>query len=214
MACWCLYSGRAGRKVCKNYCKLFAFLPITNIDIRPGRKGMASRGLSEDSTIYHYTLLYRFTKKHPFYWFYLICLVLWLFVDIVYWRLEGLMLFAGTITLVIVIHMVIVILLRRLSQGTVPRTWAWTWTFPFCGYIPSGYVSASSWGRANRHRLMLGFALVALLYVWVPLNWLANAAAAHYFLLLPQLIYIGRCIRINRYGLVKVNEHDISFYKN
>lgn len=174
---------------------------------------MAKHRISEDSTVYHYTLLYRFTRKHPFYWTYGLSLLLWLGVDLIYWRLQGLVLYGGSIATGLLLHAVITLLLLRFAESTVPRHWSWAAVFPFYGYLPSGYVPVSSWNRANRHRLTIGFALVALLYVWLPFPWFANAVAAHYFLLLPQLVYIGRCRRINRSGLVKLNAQDISFYK-
>lgn len=174
---------------------------------------MAKHRISEESTVYHYTLLYRFTRKHPFYWSYLICMLLWLFVDLVYWKWDGLLLFLCTLPTGLAVHGLITVLLRRFSQGTVPRSWAWCFNFPFFGYLPAGYVPATSWNRANRHRLTIGFALVALLYVWLPVPWLVNAAAAHYFLLLPQLVYVGRCLRINRSGLIRANSKEISLYK-
>ncbi|WP_438448922.1 hypothetical protein [Gorillibacterium sp. sgz5001074] len=174
---------------------------------------MAKHRISEDSTVYHYTLLYRFTRKHPFYWTYAAAMLLWLAVDVIYWQAHGLVLFLGTGLAGLVLHAAITLLLLRFAQGTVPRTWGWAATFPFYGYLPSGYIPVSSWNRANRHRLTIGFALVALLYVWLPFPWFANAAAAHYFLLLPQLIYVSSCRRINRSGLVKLNPQDISLYK-
>jgi hypothetical protein len=175
---------------------------------------MAKHRISEDSTVYHYTLLFRFTRKHPFYWTYLMCLLLWLFVDLIDWQLKGLLLFGSSIAVGLVVHAVITQLLLRFAHGTVPRQWSWAATFPFFGYLPAGYIPVTAWTRANRHRLTIGFALVALSYVWLPLPWFANAVAAHYFLLLPQLIYVSRCLRTNRNGLVKINSNEISLYKN
>lgn len=175
---------------------------------------MAKHHISEESTVYHYTLLYRFTRNYAFYRIYVAFLCLWLLVDLIYWRLNGAVAFAGSIAAVLVIHAVIATLLVGFTRGTVPRLWSWGYAFPFFGYMPAGFVTVGSWNRANRHRLTIGFALIALLYVWLPLPWFTNAVAAHYFLLLPQLIYISRCVRINSLGLIKVNTNDISLYKS
>lgn len=175
---------------------------------------MAKHKLSGDSTIYHYTLLRRFTRKHPFFWLYSLCLLLWLFADVIYLREKGIVTMVSSIAIVLVAHAVIVLLLRRMSKGTVPRIWGWVMAFPFYGYLPAGFVPAGQWNRANRHRLWIGFALVALLYVWLPVAWLANAAAAHYFLLLPQLVYVGSCMRTYQGGLIKATPQEISLYKN
>ncbi|MNB97671.1 hypothetical protein D3C76_1002640 [compost metagenome] len=104
--------------------------------------------------------------------------------------------------------------LTRLARGTVPRLWKWAAAYPLFGYLPAGLVPVKQWDRANHHRLVIGFVLVALLYVWLPLSWLANAAAAHYFLLLPQLVYVGKCVRLHAGGMLKVTNRDISYYKN
>jgi hypothetical protein len=169
---------------------------------------------SEDSTIYHYTLLYRFTRKHPFFWVYSACMLLWAFADAVYSGWEGLLQLAASVVIVTVVHAAIVLPLTRLSRGSVPRIWKWAFAYPLAGYLPAGLVPIKQWDRANHHRLLIGFVLVALLYVWLPLPWLANAAAAHYFLLLPQLVYVGKCLRLHTSGMLKVTEGDISFYKN
>lgn len=175
---------------------------------------MANHRISEDSTVYHYTLLYRFTRRHPFYGIYMLFLLLWLAVDCIYWQLQGLVLYTGSIVAGLLVHAAITVLLLRFAQGTVPRHWSWSAVFPFFGYLPAGYIPVASWSRANRHRLTIGFALVALLYVWLPMPWFANAAASHYFLLLPQLLYVSRCMRIHRSGLMKMNGTEISLYKN
>lgn len=174
---------------------------------------MAQHKLSEDSTIYHYTLLQRFTRKHPFYWMYTACLLLWLFADVVYLGRRGAVLLIASTASGLLAHVGIVALLRFYSRGTVPRLWSWALAYPLYGYLPTGYVPVTQWNRANRHRLLIGFALLAPLYVWLPLAWLANLAAAHYFLLLPQLIYVGSCMRKHRGGLMKVTFSDISLYK-
>lgn len=175
---------------------------------------MAKHTLSEDSTIYHYTLLYRFTRKHPFYWLYTACLALWVFADAVYAGTAGLIQLAASLLIVTAAHAAIVLPLRRLVKGTVPRLWSWAAAYPLFGFMPSGLVPIKQWDRANRHRLVIGFVLLALLYVWLPLPWLANGAAAHYFLLLPQLVYVGKCVRLNTGGMLKVSARDISFYKS
>lgn len=175
---------------------------------------MAKHRISEDSTIYHYTLLYRFTRRYPFYTVYAASLVLWLAVDLILLRSRGPLLFAASIASVLLLHACLTVLLLRFAPGSIPRLWRWSATLPFVGYLPNGYVPVTSWNRANRHRLTIGFALIALLYVWLPLSWFANMAAAHYFLILPQLVYVGRCLRINRGALLKVNPQDISLYKN
>lgn len=175
---------------------------------------MAKHKLSEDSTIYHYTLLLRFTRKHPFVWAYSACLLLWLFADLAYMGLSGAVLFILASAAVSAAHGIIAFLLRRLSRGTVPRIWGWAWAYPFYGYLPIGFVPVGQWNRANRHRLWIGFVLLAPLYVWLTLPWLTNLAAAHYFLLLPQLVYVGSFMRRNRSGLVKASPQEISLYKS
>jgi hypothetical protein len=175
---------------------------------------MSKHKLSDDSTIYHYTLLRRFTRKHPFYWMYSAFLLLWLFADTAYLGVQGIILLIGSAVTVIAAHAIIAFLLLRFSKGTVPRLWNWVAAYPFYGYLPAGFVPIGQWNRANRHRLLIGFSLLAVFYVWLPLPWLANAAAAHYFLLLPQLIYVGSCMRVNRGGLMKATPQEISFYKN
>jgi hypothetical protein len=158
--------------------------------------------------------LRRFTRKHLFYWLYSACLLLWLFADLVYLGWEGAFVLVCSAAAISVVHTVIVLLLRHLSQGKVPHIWGWMFAYPFYGYLPLGYVPVSQWNRINRHRLLIGFALLALFYVWMPIAWLANSAAAHYFLLLPQLIYVGSSMRRNRSGLLKATPRDISLYKN
>lgn len=174
---------------------------------------MAKHTISEQSTIYHYTLLRRFTRKHPFCFIYSACLLLWVFADAVYLGGRGLIILAVSAASVLLCHAAIALLIHYFSKGTVPRIWGWAWAYPFFGFIPSGYVPVGQWNRANRHRLLIGFSLIALLYVWLPFPWLANAAAAHYFLLLPQLVYIGSCMRKNSSGLVKATTAEVSLYK-
>lgn len=174
---------------------------------------MAQHKLSEQSTIYHYTLLRRFTRKHPFCRVYSVGLLLWLFTDAVYLGWHGVIQLAASAVAALGAHALIVLLLLRLSKGNVPRIWGWVAAYPFFGFIPLGYVPASQWSRANRHRLLIGFSLIALLYVWLPLSWLANAAAAHYLLLLPQLVYISSFIRRYKNGLVRATSSEISLYK-
>lgn len=174
---------------------------------------MARHTISEDSTIYHYTLLLRFTRKHPFCWVYTSTLLLWALADAAYLGLLGLLLFLGSLTAAAAFQAGITLLLRRMSPGTVPRLWEWSVAYPFAGYLPAGYVPVGQWSRANLHRLLTGISLIALLYVWLPGSWLANVAAAHILLLLPQLVYIGACKRKLEGGLVKATPAEISLYR-
>ena len=175
---------------------------------------MSKHTLSDLSTIYHYTLLYRFTKKHPFFWLYSIMLILWAGVSAVHYGLKGVQAWGGSILLVILLQACIAVLLRRFSQSIVPREWAWGFVYPFFGYMPAGHITASGWARANRHRFFIGYALILPTIIWLPMEWVANLAAAQYLLLLPQLVYIRKCVSLNRGGLVKINKNDISYYKN
>lgn len=176
---------------------------------------MSKHTLSDHSTIYHYTLLYKFTRRHPFFWVHTGLFVCWAALDATTEKpAASLLAYGGSIIILILLQAALGKLLSRFTTSVVPRTWGWSLRLPIPGFIPTGMVVASSWQRANRHRFFIGCFFIAGMYPWLSPIWFYNLLTAHVILLLPQMMVIAKCCSILKQGLIKVSDKDISLYKN
>lgn len=173
---------------------------------------MKDKKLSENSTFYHYTLIKKAIYTPAFImvcicfnFFFLIC-------DIAYFKLEGLETFVLAIPIVCLLQIILIKIVLRTIQDASRRFWSIRFNFPCIGYLPTGFVSLKSLHRVHAHLLLVGTAVIAVSYAWVPSSYFNSFIFVHLCLLLPRYIILWKFKKLKPSGFVKFNDNDASYY--
>jgi hypothetical protein len=168
--------------------------------------------LAENSTFYNYTLIKKimFTRS-------LIMLVLYfnfflLICDVIYFKLEGLLAYFISIPAILVLQFILITIVLQSTHDVSRKFWKFRVSLPCFGYMPSGFVALRSLHRVHAHLLLVGSAVIGILYIWVPSSYFNSFMFVHLGLLLPRLIILWKLKKMKSFGLVKFHEKDASYY--
>ncbi|MCD1261916.1 hypothetical protein B5M42_024280 [Paenibacillus athensensis] len=165
--------------------------------------------LSKDSTIYNYKLMKRMRHSLVKIAFYLAMLA----------ALAGLGLKHGSwapyllsYPILLVAHVVLVRLYFQFTVGGMMRNWTFHWGFFWIGLLPVGNASIRLVSRVQLHLFWIGLTGLAVLYPWMPPNWMYALMLVHMWMLVPRLWMLFRFRPYRKAGLIKITGKDTSCY--
>jgi hypothetical protein len=168
--------------------------------------------IAENSTFYNYTLIKKigFTRS-----FKLSCLYFNIFLlscDAIYFRVEGLIAYLIGIPAIILLQFMLITLVLQTTNDTSRKHWSFRVNLPCLGYLPSGYTTLKSLYRVHAHLLLVGSAVIGVIYIWIPASYFNSFMFVHLGLLLPRLIILWRFKKLKPSGFVKFNDKEVCYY--
>ncbi|WP_409343851.1 hypothetical protein [Paenibacillus sp. MBLB4367] len=173
---------------------------------------MKDRHLSEQSTIYNYTLL----KKIPYSKYYktMYAGALLLGTTLLFTTF-GIRAVVSILIAYVIVQLLHVLLLRQLlslAHANNRNVWKIKLDFPSVGYLPDGFIAASLFKRLHLHLFVVGTAVIAMTYLWVEPVYFYSLLIMHTWVLFPRFLHLWRFRKLNKTGLIKCNPLDSSFY--
>jgi hypothetical protein len=100
----------------------------------------------------------------------------------------------------------------RFSPDHIARTWKLLIRFPWLGLLPDQPVPLRVVGRLQSMQLVIGAACICCSYPWISSTALLQLLVTHIWILLPTFWILARFRAANRYGMLKINPKDTSYY--
>lgn len=100
----------------------------------------------------------------------------------------------------------------RFSPDRLSRSWKLLIRFPWLGLLPDQPVPLRIIRRLQAMQLVIGAACIIGSYPWISSNALLQLLVTHIWILLPTFWMLLRFRTANRYGLLKINPKDTSYY--
>lgn len=174
---------------------------------------MKERNLSAESTIYNYKLLKKMPYPLPYRLAFILLLGIAALSLFTVYGLLSLAALACSYILVQALHLALIRLLLKTSGYTAMRgKWSLHKHFPVNGFLPDGFAAAAPFRRLHNHLLIVGTAVIGLLYMWVPSLYFYALLLIHAWVLLPRFIPLLLFRKLKKPGLIKCNAQDMSYY--
>jgi hypothetical protein len=173
---------------------------------------MKDQKIAQHSTFYNYTLIKKIPLTRTFSLACLYLNILLLSCDVVYFRLEGLIAYLIGIPAVALVQFILIIIVLQTTNESSRRQWAFRIILPCVGYLPNGFVALKSLYRVHAHLLLVGSAIIGIIYIWLPASYFNGFIFVHLGMLFPRLVILWRFKKLKSSGLVKFNEKDVSYY--
>ncbi|QGQ93657.1 hypothetical protein EHS13_01355 [Paenibacillus psychroresistens] len=173
---------------------------------------MKDQKIAENSTFYNYTLIKKISMTRSFIIFCLYFNIFLLACDVIYFRLDGLIAYLISIPAIALLQFILISIVLQTTNDSSRRHWGIRKGLPFVGYMPTGFVALKSLYRVHAHLLLVGSAIIGILYIWIPPAYFNSFMFVHLGLLLPRLVTLWRFKKLKPSGLVKFNEKDVSYY--
>ena len=174
---------------------------------------MPDRSLSKESTVYNYTLMKKITVQLPWVALYgLILAAAAVFFPFHYGPHGGRAVLCAFLAMPF-LHYMIIRCFIGLSGRLKNQEWGFRLALPWFGYLPTGYITFSSYCSVFRQTLVIGAASACLLYVWLPAVYTWVLLAIHLWLMVPHILLLLRFrkFKSNR-GLLRISSKDASYY--
>jgi hypothetical protein len=168
--------------------------------------------IAENSTFYNYTLIKKIAMTRTFT---LLCLYFNIFLlscDVIYFHLDGLIAYVVGIPAIALLQFILITIVLQTTNDSSRKHWGFRTSLPFLGYLPSGFVALKSLYRVHAHLLLVGSAIIGIIYIWIPPAYFNSFMFVHLGLLLPRLVILWKFKNLKPSGLVKFNEKDVSYY--
>ena len=174
---------------------------------------MSERTISEESTIYHYTLVRKIGIRPVFLSLHLLALGLFLGIEwISFGALTAPAALAGFAAAWLV-HIIFTRLFIAFTKHFSSAAWSNRLALPWLGYLPSGTTAFSSYRLWLHQSTWIGAAAIVLLFQWLPGVWFSSLLFAHIWMILPRYSILWSFRKLGAGGLIRFNEKDISYYR-
>jgi hypothetical protein len=168
--------------------------------------------LAENSTFYNYTLVKKIMFTRAFIMLFLYFNLFFLICDVIYFKLEGLLAYLISIPAIVLLQFLLITIVLQSTKDPSRRLWRFRVHPPCLGYLPSGFVGLKSLHRIHAHLLLVGTAVIGVIYIWVPASYFNSFMFVHLGLLLPRLIILWKFKKLKPSGLIRFHEKDVSYY--
>lgn len=174
---------------------------------------MKERNLSVESTIYNYKLLKKVPYNLPYRLTFILLLGIAALSLVASYGLLSLVALAGAYILIQALHLALIrMLMNTKAYAAIRGKWSMQMHFPVNGCLPEGFIAAAPFQRLHNHLLIVGTAVIGLLYLWVPSLYFYALLLIHAWLLFPRFIPLLLFRRLKKPGLIKCNAQDMSYY--
>ncbi|WP_040953010.1 hypothetical protein [Gorillibacterium massiliense] len=174
---------------------------------------MPERSISEQSTVYHYTLV-RKINASP------LSSAAMLFIFAGYltaaWLLSGAKAGIAVVAAIVAVplaHFLFTRLYITYTKQFHSAPWKSRYSLPWPGHLPAGTVGHKAY-RLWLHQLsLICAAVIALLYPWLPAPWFAALLFIHLWLILPRYAVLWSFRKLGSGGLIRFGDRDVSLYR-
>lgn len=173
---------------------------------------MKDQKIAENSTFYNYTLIKKIAMTRTFTIFCLYFNIFLLACDVIYFHLNGLIAYVVAVPSIALLQFILITIVLQSTNDSSRKHWGFRASLPFVGYLPSGFVALRSLYRVHAHLLLVGSAIIGIIYIWIPPAYFNSFMFVHLGLMLPRLVILWRFKKLKPSGLVKFNERDVSYY--
>jgi hypothetical protein len=168
--------------------------------------------IAENSTFYNYTLIKKIPMTRTFLLFCLYFNIFLLSCDVIYFRLDGLIAYVVGIPAITLLQFILITIVLQTTNDSSRKHWGFRTSLPFIGYLPSGFVALKSLYRIHAHLLLVGSAIIGIIYICLTPAYFNSFMFVHLGLLLPRLVILWKYKKLKPSGLVKFNAKDASYY--
>lgn len=173
---------------------------------------MKEQKIAENSTFYNYTLIKKIMFSRSFKLFCLYFNIVLVSCDVIYFQLQGLIAYLIGIPTIAFLQFFLIKIVLQTTNDSSRRHWSFRVNLPCVGYLPNGFVTLKSLYRVHAHLLLVGSAIIGVIYIWIPAPYFNSFMFVHLGLLLPRLIILWRFKKLKPSGLVKFNLKDTAYY--
>jgi hypothetical protein len=185
---------------------------FTDIYLESGGIYLKDQKLAANSTFYNYTLIKKIVYTRSLILLSLYFNLFLLVCDVVYFHLEGLLAYLIGLPVIALLQFILITIVLYATNDPSRRFWKISFYLPCIGYMPHGYIPLKSLYRIHAHLLLVGSAVIGIIYIWIPAAYFNSFMFIHLGLLLPRLIILLRFKNLKPSGLIRFNEKDASYY--
>lgn len=167
------------------------------------------RHISQNSTIYTFTLVKRVHHTAVFLAIWWVLAFAMLFWELSHTRWIG---FFAALLIVPVAHALLIALILRKQAGLQRHEWRWSFQPPWFGLIPVSYAALPKVRTLELQLFFIMLVLIGCLYPWLALESLIVAVFVHLWVTLPRLGLLWRFRSYQEKGYMIINEKDTSCY--
>ncbi|MCZ8517521.1 hypothetical protein O9H85_35335 [Paenibacillus filicis] len=120
--------------------------------------------------------------------------------------------FLISLVLVPLIHLLLVIVIRRVKRSQAFRQWQLSFRLPWFGLVPSSYAAVARVRSLQLQLLFVTAVLIGCLYPWLPSELLFHLLFFHLWVMLPRLYILWRFRAHREEGYLIINDKDTSCY--
>ncbi|CAH0122699.1 MULTISPECIES: hypothetical protein [unclassified Paenibacillus] len=164
-------------------------------------------------TIYRYKLIHKINYSKTLLLFYILLLPILCSLPVFLFGWLSLFYVALAFAVVSWLHYVIIRSVLLIASEPIKKRWRHRIRFPWIGYLPEQYISYSVFVRIHKHVLWIGLCCIVVLLPWSPPAFTAGMAIWHLWLAIPRLVCFYRLRRQPKYGMIKLNDTDLSYYR-
>jgi hypothetical protein len=135
-----------------------------------------------------------------------------LICDLIYFKLEGLLAYFISLPAIALLQFILITIVLQFTNDPSRKFWRFQIHPPCLGYMPSGFVALKSLHRVHAHLLLVGSAVIGVMYIWVPSSYFNSFMFVHLGLLLPRFIILWKFKKLKSSGLIKFHEKGVSYY--
>ncbi len=172
---------------------------------------MSRHRMSQDSTIYQYTLVGKIPFSDIFNVLYFTVLLLFPVMEILLSGWSQLISFLLGFGLVQVLHLFIIRAMLSIQPESEASSWSLQFRPPWIGVLPKQFCSVGLFQRVHVQLLWIGLAFIGCLVPWTSAAFLCTLVYIHVWILLPRLLIL--MMRKENSAIVKLGERDVSYYK-
>lgn len=168
--------------------------------------------LDKESTIYNFTLIKK-VRHRPIplllYGILPLPVAVFLSISVSPWSLLS---FIAGLLLLPLLYSLLTKLYVKLLGSEQGGAWSFAWRLPWLGLLPNQHFPFRAVTRIHHQLLWIGLAVICCLYPWIDRGHWLSLLALHIWFLIPRYWIFFLLRRSKKPGLLKINDHDTSYY--
>ncbi|AHD07671.1 hypothetical protein ABNB59_12710 [Paenibacillus larvae] len=166
--------------------------------------------LSQEATIYEYTLLRKFKMNPLFGSLYALTALVWCLKTVSFIDAGLSVLSAGVIFL---LHALLLMALVKIGPYRPDTGWTWQYQLLWVGYLPTKYVKYTTMMKLHLHVFAIGGLVILAFFVWLPVLVRGDLFFFHLWILLPRFFFLMRCKQLKDVSWVLITRWTLSCYR-
>lgn len=167
---------------------------------------------AREATIYHYKLIRKITLRPEAKYSAMSTALLGTAALAVIYGLYGLVVVVASSAIMLLVHAIVLRLTLRRVDEPSEKKWTFRRDWPWIGPLPISDAGLGLFRRLHFHLFLVGSCVAGLFYPWSSSVWVISLLYWHFWLLTPRLRLLWRLRRERRDGVIRLEEHEISYY--